>query len=628
MPDNNVLFFEVSANLQKLIGEELISNENIAFMELVKNSYDSGAKNVYIEIHYDSPSAKPFIVIRDDGEGMTLPQFKRTFMLAGQSERNAAAHNAARIPTGEKGIGRFAADKIGSELILTTKAKEAQRALRVTFDWNKFRQKGKKFGEIEAPYSFVAPPVSLSRSGTLLVINQLRSKWDAAKTLSLKSSLRSLLNPYASEHESFKIHFSTFGTRQSDEIIVAERLSQADYEIQFKVTAEKLLLRLFRSPRDRKRADWKQVVGPKVDNLVGLKGRLYYYIKKPSRDMSKGLPTGVQVYRDGFIMQPFGTPISDRLKLLEKRAKRAGHAPLVPNRIFGFVEISRLTHPSLRDTTGRQDMLETEELHELVMVLKAQTDFLEENLLEEVQRPSWQRSAGAKSILLEQARLNSLGNLSVGIGHEIRQPLQVIISFADAIDVRLQTLRMKDKEIAGSLERINDAADRIDKTITFIKQLSAGDLEDITTFDLAALTKRELKLFETQNEDIEFTTSIPAKQFAKTNETTVIHVLANLVKNSVEAIRDVQDDRPGRISVSLERKGNLHILEVSDNGVGIQEEDKPRIFKKFSTKKTGGLGFGLTYCRTILESQGDKISFRSNRGAETVFHVEISEKDG
>ena len=178
--------------------------------------------------------------------------------------------------------------------------------------------------------------------------------------------------------------------------------------------------RKFKNPTDAKFHDWKQIPGLSASKLAGLKGNLLYYIKKPSKSLVKGLLPGVQLYRDGFLLQPFGSPISDRLKLIEKRVKRAGQAPLVPNRLFGFVDISRLLHPALKDTTSRQAMIETQELHELVAVLKSQTDFLEENILEQVSKPSWRKSARDQAIVVEQARLNSLGNLSVGIGHEIQ----------------------------------------------------------------------------------------------------------------------------------------------------------------------------------------------------------------
>lgn len=626
MSEPQQLNFEVSANLQKLIGEELVSNDEMAFVELVKNAYDSGAESVEITVHQETLATPAYITVRDDGEGMTLKSFTNRFMFAAYSERDEEAATAKRVPTGEKGIGRFAADRIGAELIVTTKSAAAEKALEVRFDWNEFRTKTKRFNQIKVPYSYVPSPFASSGKGTLLTIRSLRSKWDKAKVESLAPALASLFSPFRAP-DRFHIDLTVIGPRPSTDRIVSHKPLRPDYELQFKVTHDGGVFRKFKSPVDSTQ-DWKRIPGASAPRLAHLKGRLLYYIRKPSKLLVRESLPGVQLYRDGFLLQPFGSPISDRLKLIEKRVKRAGHAPLVPNRLFGFVDIARLLHPSLKDTTSRQAMLETAELSDLIRVLKLQTDFLEENLLEEVAKPSWRKSVQQKSILLEQARLNSLGNLSVGIGHEIRQPLQSILSHVDAIERKLEKLGISDIELQRSLQTINEAAERIDETIRFIKQLASGDLEDISTFDIAATVKKECKLVEAQNEDMRFSVNAPDSQLATTNETTIIHVLVNLLRNAVEAIREVQDERMGQISVSLAREGPMHIVEVTDNGVGIAEETKPKIFRQFNTKKTGGLGFGLTYSRTILESQAGNISFKSRDGVGSTFRVQVPEKTG
>lgn len=620
----NALHFEVSANLQRLIGEELVSNEEMAFIELIKNAYDSGAGHVEITLQQETLATPAYITIADDGEGMDLTDFRDRFMFAAYSRRDEEAATATRVPTGEKGIGRFAADKLGAQLTVTTKASSAQKALQVNFDWSEFRNKTKKFNEIDVPYAYVASPFGSSAKGTILTIRNLRSKWDRARIENLKLALATLLSPYSAS-EDFSIEVSVSGPRASTARIVPEKPILPNYELRFKISEDGKVQRKFKSATDTKFQDWKQIPGLSAAKLAGLKGTLLYYIKKPSKALVKGLLPGVQLYRDGFLLQPFGSPISDRLKLIEKRVKRAGQAPLVPNRLFGFVDISRLLHPTLKDTTSRQAMIETQELHELVAVLKNQTDFLEENILEQVSKPSWRKSARQNAILVEQARLNSLGNLSVGIGHEIRQPLQAILSQVDAIEIRLGELGINDQQITDALQKINDATDRIDSTITFIKQLASGDLEDISKFDLADTIRMECKFVQAQNDDIKFVVKVPNTQPTTTNQTTVMHTLTNLLRNSVEAIREVQDERQGQISVTLRRDANKHIFEVADNGIGIAEAIKPKIFKQFATQKTGGLGFGLTYCHTILESQGGKISFTSKAGVGTTFRVEIPE---
>ena len=97
----------------------------------------------------------------------------------------------------------------------------------------------------------------------------------------------------------------------------------------------------------------------------------------------------------------------------------------------------------------------------------------------------------------------------------------------DSIQIKLNDLQVEDSEIDGWLEGINEAVERIDDTVTFVKQLATGDLEDVSTFDLALTIRKECKLVESQNDDIEFDIAGPATQVATTNQTTVLHVLAN-----------------------------------------------------------------------------------------------------
>src|SRR2546421_595024 len=107
------LSFEVSANLLSLIGRGLVSSDEIAVIELVKNAYDAGAKRVDITIQPPTDREPAFITVRDDGQGMAFADFKRIFMFAGYSERPEQAKERVRVPTGEKGIGRFATDRLG-----------------------------------------------------------------------------------------------------------------------------------------------------------------------------------------------------------------------------------------------------------------------------------------------------------------------------------------------------------------------------------------------------------------------------------------------------------------------------------------------------------------------------------
>src|SRR5947207_1652582 len=119
------LRFEASAYLQRLIGRELISTDELAVIELVKNAYDAGASSVAITIRPPSTKEPGEVTVLDDGQGMSLEGLERVFMYAGYSDRPSEVDTAARVPTGEKGIGRFAADKLGQNLTVLTRTSDA-----------------------------------------------------------------------------------------------------------------------------------------------------------------------------------------------------------------------------------------------------------------------------------------------------------------------------------------------------------------------------------------------------------------------------------------------------------------------------------------------------------------------
>jgi len=620
------LTFDVSANLQKLVGEELVTNEEMALIELVKNAYDSGAETVTIFIQPETAREPGFVDVRDDGPGMSITEFKRIFMFAGYSERDSQAPTATRIPTGEKGIGRFAADRLGSRLELTTKKAGEERALQAHFDWSAFRDKRKRFTEIEIPFEYVTrPDLPKKGSGTVLQIRGLRTKWTRAKAQSVRDSIAALLNPFRPA-ATFKVVFRVEGLPQLSGVIKQAAPEPADYELRFKVPGDgSLLYRKLVTPT-RGDAQWTPVpTAATLANLRGLSARFLYYLKRLSRKVSKGLPSGVQVYRDGFRLQPFGSPLEHWLRLTEKRAKRAGHAPLVPSHLFGFIEVSRLLQPGIRDITSRQGLMETDDFHQMITILREQTSFLEEYIRAEVSIPSWKESGKERSIQIERSKVQTLGDLSIGIGHEIRQPLQSIISEAGAIDDRLQELGISDPAIRESLDTIDDSIRRIDETIKFIQDFARGDLEAVSEFDLAEVVRKTCRLFASQakTRGININTSVPDSQSARTNKNTIERVLVNLLKNAVEAIQDVRDYDEGEIDVRLAFSGGDHILTVTDNGGGIAKEVAPKIFKTFATKKTGGLGYGLSHSQTIIQARGGSISFETRPRQGTTFVVRV-----
>ncbi len=623
---NRHLRFEASANLQRLIGRELVPNEEVALVELVKNAYDSSAHHVTITIQPPSAREPGHIEVRDDGQGMTLDDLRRVFMFAGYSERPEQVGTADRVPTGEKGIGRFAADRLGKRLRVFTKLRGEKDGTQLDIEWEAFENKRKRFRDITVPYK-VGPIAGLGQKdgGTILQITQLRGRWQPQRLVSLQRALAELIDPFHRPAD-FEIDLRIPGSQKLSGLIEQKRPSGADIEVELKILKDGRIKRRLRGALLEQLNDMQnQATLSEVKALTGLTAHFLYSIKRPLKDFTRGLTPGVRIYRDGFRLEPFGSPTADWLGISEKRAKRAGHAHIVPSRLFGFVEISQREHPDLRDTTSRQAFIDGEAARELVTFLKEQLRFLEEKIRTEVAEPRWKESRKRKAVEFEQARLQTLGIMSFGLAHELRQPLQSIRSEADNIKTRLEQLKITDKDIEEAQGNIDAAIARIDENIDHIAVISKGDVHDIVPFDLAEVIRKESQAFQTRCAalDINLVMDLPERQEATFNRITVSIVLLNLLKNSIDAFKEVKSSRQGKITVALSKQDNMHCLEVTDNGMGIADDIRPKLFKRFATKKTGGMGVGLYYCNLIIQAHGGHISYNSRQDIGSTFIVKF-----
>ena len=127
------LHFKTSSGIKSIVGKDLITDKFVAIFELVKNSYDAGAKQVTITFDKDK------IIIVDDGHGMSKNDLVEKWLnLAYSEKKEGSLSNKERIYVGSKGIGRFSADRLGSKLTITTKVKDENLQHIVWIDWNKF----------------------------------------------------------------------------------------------------------------------------------------------------------------------------------------------------------------------------------------------------------------------------------------------------------------------------------------------------------------------------------------------------------------------------------------------------------------------------------------------------------
>src|ERR1700674_13652 len=202
------LYFKTNTLLKNLIGKDLINDDNIAVVELVKNAYDAHSRSVLIKFETLFPlkggKASPRLIIRDEGTGMDSDDVRDKWLNIAYSDKKSLPREHGTSYAGNKGIGRFSCDRLGEHLDLLTR-KKGDKLYRLRIEWPRFEKEGKKDLTIQAidlHLETISPVeaeqiagIAMPAHGTVLVISHLRSEWDRDKLLGLKRSLEKFLNP-------------------------------------------------------------------------------------------------------------------------------------------------------------------------------------------------------------------------------------------------------------------------------------------------------------------------------------------------------------------------------------------------------------------------------------------------
>ena len=193
-------YFKPRARLLLQLGDQLIRNESIALVELVKNAYDADAALVKIKMTNVEAPKTGSIIIEDNGIGMDISTIKNSWLEPGSDtkakllEKNEVTPKFHRLPIGEKGIGRFGVHKLGKHIELITK-KEKSKEVVVTIDWDAF-SKHKYLND--APINIVErPPVIFTgdKTGTRIIIHNLHKPWTRGMVRDVYRAINALSTP-------------------------------------------------------------------------------------------------------------------------------------------------------------------------------------------------------------------------------------------------------------------------------------------------------------------------------------------------------------------------------------------------------------------------------------------------
>jgi C4-dicarboxylate-specific signal transduction histidine kinase len=224
--------------------------------------------------------------------------------------------------------------------------------------------------------------------------------------------------------------------------------------------------------------------------------------------------------------------------------------------------------------------------------------------------------------VIRQERLAAVGQLVSGVAHEINNPLQAILGFAELLQMQEDVPEAVKNDLV-LIQKESARACGIIRNLAMFARQQTGDAEPVRLADVIR-SVAELRQRRIESEGIELQIEDSSARHVAAVMTELQQVVLNFVVNAEQAIV-MSGRRPGRITVrTFDRDGRV-VLEVEDTGPGVPPDHEARLFQPFlTTKPVGqGTGLGLSVSYGIIDSLGGRIGYRSSATAGAVFYFDL-----
>ncbi len=662
--------FSISPRILSHLGEDLIKNESIALLELVKNSYDACAKKCTVTFVAGTKGVKE-IHIEDDGSGMSQDIIDRAYLTLGTDykAKSLVQNECGRIPLGEKGIGRLGIHKLGNDITIVTK-RDGSNEISLRIDWTQLTRIDKLHDFIIHTQENSKPEIFKKHSGTLIKIVDLKSKWTKRDLRQVYRDLMSLNSPFAENNDSFNVIVQgdddVFSGLPDFEQIKSSALYSGkvkmagdkitDFKYEFKpwktltkvdkgriVKKDDLIKQdLQLSDDDDYIVDLDEYkIGEIVldvliyemsseifNHVIGEKTSIKNYVRENG---------GIRVYRDGMRVYNYGEKDSDWLGIDRNRISRFAGA-IGNNMIIGSVQLDRGQSMGLREKSNREGFIEGEAYDAFVAAVQyALSIIVRERNVDKIRLTTLYKQrkivepviSDLNEVIdyvdekIDEPEKTEILKYLYRINSQYDEVKEILIKSANAglnLSIVIHEVEKLIASLMGSI-RENDI-----KTATRI----SGSLERIVKGYSAMIKKSDIRLaplseavevvmnnFEFRFSDHEISAWSNWKDCdlkAYYAETEVVSILTNLIDNSIFWLKYARQENR-RLSIYITDEIEIDDVQynsiiISDNGPGFNIPPDVAI-KPFITGKPRNLGsgLGLHVSSEMAKSMNGKLEF-------------------
>ena len=645
---NCVLHFSASTNVKNLFGQGLVTDQVAAVFELVKNSYDADANEVNIVfegLKTDSPS----LTIVDDGTGMDLTDIETRWMVIGTDSKKGVDYSPIyqRPLNGDKGIGRFSVDRLGSVLSMKTQKRDSTEEFSALFNWALFdTNSSNNISDVSIPYEVSS--ARLGRHGVSLFIQGLRDVWDEKKIKELYRNLRQLKSPFSQEDNlRMFITAKEYGFDKR-EIVVEQLETISSLWIETSISNE--------DPETIQISVNKDGVIYKstMKNLFSfgsIRVQIYMFNQGDKMRFSSRYSItvrdygNIRLYRDNFRVYPYGEATNDWLDI--DRRQTQGLLRFFGTRdLIGFIQISKIGNPELKPLTNRQGLEENDYYYQLKrFVVEICIKTLESYYFKKIKTGKNETPRIVKAEMGEA--LQGIDQIASEIKTTNPDSAKRLFGFVSSIkqQQKKQDQYVKDQQeivkvysriaqketflhkiIHQSMIHVKDANTALEtyiktvetnENLIAIQELMKDALELLIKVRDDVVKKRE-KSYQNVGELVQKYLNLNNESFEEygissslttdgdlnyyVDEGDIKAIVNNLTSNAIKSLMQISD-RPRTLSFNLYKTDKFLIIRCTDNGVGVPESERERIFDPFQST-TGGFGLGLTIIDEICKEYG------------------------